>query len=55
MKPQLSSVLLVGLFVGAGLAGCSNDDGGGPRPPEEGDAYLTIVGDISVFLENGWQ
>lgn len=52
MKLQLTSVLLFGFFVGA--AGCSNDDSG-PRPPEEGDAFLTIVGDTSVFLENGWQ
>jgi hypothetical protein len=58
MKLQLSSILLFGFFVGTGLgAGCSNDDGGGggPRPPEEGDAFLTIVGDSNVFLENGWQ
>lgn len=55
MKLQLSSVLLFGFFVGTGLgAGCSNDDAG-PRPPEEGDAFLTIVGDTNVFLENGWQ
>lgn len=57
MKPQLSSVLLFGFFVGAGLgAGCSSsDDGAGPRPPEAGDAFLTIVGESSVFMENGWQ
>lgn len=56
MKPQLSSVLLSGFFVGAGLgAGCSSDDGNGPRPPEDGDAFLTVVGDTSVFMENGWQ
>jgi hypothetical protein len=53
MKTQLTTVLLLGLFVGAG-AGCSNDDSG-PRPPEEGDAFLTVVGETSVFMENGWQ
>lgn len=55
MKLQLSSVLLFGFFVGTGLgAGCASDDAG-PRPPEEGDAFLTVVGDTNVFLENGWQ
>ncbi len=53
MKTQLSTALLIGLFVGTG-AGCSNDDSG-PRPPEQGDAFLTIVGETSVFMENGWQ
>ncbi len=53
MKTQLSTAILLGLFVGAG-AGCSNDDAG-PRPPESGDAFLTVVGETSVFMENGWQ
>ncbi|MBZ0238311.1 MAG: Ig-like domain-containing protein [Deltaproteobacteria bacterium] len=53
MKTQLTTALLLGLFVGAG-AGCSSDDAG-PRPPEEGDAFLTIVGETNVFMENGWQ
>lgn len=56
MKPQLSTALLFGFLAGAGLgAGCSSSDDGQPRPPEAGDAYLTIVGESSVFMENGWQ
>ncbi|MBE7451135.1 MAG: hypothetical protein HS111_20235 [Kofleriaceae bacterium] len=54
MKTTLSTALLLGLFVGVG-AGCASDDGGGPRPPQEGDAFLTVVGEANVFLENGWQ
>src|SRR5574338_600411 len=54
MKTQLTTAILLGLFVGAG-AGCSNDDSGGPSQPEEGDAFLTVVGETSVFMENGWQ
>src|SRR5689334_11961512 len=54
MKTQLTTALLLGLFVGAG-AGCSNDDSGGAHPPEAGDAFLTVVGETSVFMENGWQ
>jgi hypothetical protein len=54
MKTQLTTAILLGLFVGVG-AGCSNDDGGGPSTPTEGDAFLTIVGETSVFMENGWQ
>ena len=53
MKTQLTTAILLGLFVGVG-AGCSSDDSG-PRAPEEGDAFLTIVGETSVFMENGWQ
>lgn len=53
MKTQLTTALLLGLLVGAG-AGCSNDDSG-PQAPEAGDAFLTIVGETSVFMENGWQ
>jgi hypothetical protein len=54
MKTQLTTAILLGLFVGVG-AGCSNDDGSGPQTPTEGDAFLTVVGETSVFMENGWQ
>ncbi|HUQ06960.1 MAG TPA: hypothetical protein VM261_30925 [Kofleriaceae bacterium] len=54
MKTQLTTAILLGLFVGVG-AGCSNDDNGGPQTPTEGDAFLTVVGETSVFMENGWQ
>ncbi|HVK75659.1 MAG TPA: hypothetical protein VM734_20150 [Kofleriaceae bacterium] len=55
MKTTISAALILGLFLGAGGAGCSSDDGGGARPPEEGDAFLTVVGETNVFMENGWQ
>lgn len=50
MKPLLLCAAMLGLCAAA----CT-DAADVPRPPEAGDAYLTIVGDRDVFLEHAWQ
>jgi hypothetical protein len=50
--------ILFALSIGALATACSSDptdDQGGGHTPEPGNAYLTIVGDQNVFLENSWQ
>lgn len=42
------------MSVAAGCAADKGDDDG-PDQPQPGNAYLTIVGDVNVFLENGWR
>jgi len=42
----------IAIAVAGGCAADKADDD--PQPPQPGNAYLTIVGDTNVFLENGW-
>lgn len=56
MKTQTKlSALFLALAVAG--AGCSSSEGGTDdgKDPVPGDAYLTLVGDANVFLENGWR
>ncbi len=53
---KLTSLLFAGLMaaaVGCASDAAGNDDGGGTTP-QPGDAFLTVVGDQNVFMENGW-
>jgi len=55
MKTRITKSILFALAItaaGACTSSGSDDDVGDPQP---GNAYLTIVGDSNVFLENGWR
>jgi len=52
MNTTLRTALVLGIFFGTGAVACTGD---AARAPEEGNAYLSIVGESSVFMENGWQ
>ncbi|HVV86541.1 MAG TPA: hypothetical protein VHE35_25965 [Kofleriaceae bacterium] len=51
----MKSLLTCAALIGICAAACTGDDDHALQPPESGDAYLTIVGDKNVFMENGWQ
>lgn len=53
-RTTISSIVLA---LAIGLAGCSSSEGDidDPNPPQPGNAYLTVVGDTNVFLENTWR
>jgi hypothetical protein len=51
---KISALFLAVALTGAGCSS-SEPDGPGGSDPEPGNAYLTIVGDSNVFLENGWR
>lgn len=55
MKTTNKTILGLALIASMGAMGCASDGGGGGKDPVEGDAYLTIVGERNVFMENGWQ
>src|SRR5215510_6741756 len=56
MKTRIiTSSLLFALAVAAAGACSSNGDDDDTTDPQPGDAYLTIVGDDNLFLENGWR
>ncbi len=50
MKTVITCAALLGLCAAA----CTGD-ADALRQPEAGDAYLTVVGDDDVFMENGWR
>lgn len=40
------------------VGACASDENGDPNdpnPPEPGNAYLTVVGEQNLFMENGWE
>jgi hypothetical protein len=57
-RRRLASASALALALGLAVTGCaseSNGDDDDDFEPTEGDAYLTIVGEGNVFLENDWQ
>lgn len=48
-----SFLFAIAIAVAGGCASDKGDDD--PQQPQPGNAYLTIVGDTNVFLENGWR
>ena len=54
---NITAASFAGLLAIAFASACAGDAGGpddhGNPPPTQGDAYLTIVGDTNVFVENG--
>ncbi len=55
MKTRITRSILFALAVATAGACTSSGDDDGPGDPQPGNAYLTIVGDSNVFLENGWR
>ena len=55
MKTRITRGILFALAVATAGACTSSGDDDGPADPQPGNAYLTIVGDANVFLENGWR
>jgi hypothetical protein len=52
---KITRSILFALAASLAVACSSADNGdGGGEEPTPGNAYLTIVGDSNVFLENGW-
>ncbi len=53
-KITKSFLFAIAIAVAGGCAADAGDDGE-PQDPQPGNAYLTVVGDTNVFLENGWR
>jgi len=52
-KITKSFLFAIAIAVAGGCAADVSDDE--PQQPQPGNAYLTVVGDVNVFLENGWR
>jgi hypothetical protein len=53
MRTTKNPVFLLASLIGLAAAACGGDEGGPTQQPEEGHAFLTIVGDRNVFVTSG--
>jgi hypothetical protein len=53
MKRTSTNPILIATFLALTAAACGGEDDGPKQQPEEGHAFLTIVGDRNVFLTTG--